>query len=265
MSFLSPEKEFVLVPSIHKGILNDNFTLVSELQERSQFSQVKNPLNLLNMQEGDLKSAIYIVKLKDFIDDVLEFVSDMDQELEKDFHRMEYYHDKNRVSTLKEFENLLENEVSSGGDEKKLLRVVGLASCLGLPICIVSRGLESPLYLAEMSHSAGGPGKKIIYPMKTTIRLDNQRNKWNVHVTKTIRCCTTTDAEKRKLSSDEISEISSRSLFGTSYGICTLEIMRKAEESDKVYITIDILRVPPVYGETHALLDFRPSIYFSHY
>lgn len=63
---------FILVPSNLKNILNDNFTIVSKIKERSQLDGICNPLDVLETTEGDIKSAIYKLKTSDFIDDALQ-------------------------------------------------------------------------------------------------------------------------------------------------------------------------------------------------
>jgi hypothetical protein len=241
---------FILVPSNSKNILNDNFTIVSEIKERSQLEGICNPLDVMDTSEGDIKSAIYKIKTRDFIDDTMEYITNINEELEKDFVRMKYLYGNKPFSSLEEFKIFL-NDIDDQ-EEKKLLSVVGVASCLGIPMTITSKSISHAntlnntfFFLAEMSS-----------PMVTKIHFCSSSKKWNIHVTKNVRCCA-----QNSFSSKNI---------GTSFGVCSFDIVRKGEDPENTYISIDFLRLPRLHSKRETfcapLLDLRPtSVIFSHH
>jgi len=257
---------FILVPSNAKNILNDNFTLVSDLKYPSQFEEICNPLDVMETIEGDIKSAVYKVKTSDFVADILHYISDIDEDLEKDFVRMKYFHGNESFSSLKEFKNFL-NEIDDQ-KEKILLSVIGLASCLGIPMSITTKSIsytntrdnaELFFFLAEMSSS-----------MVTTIRRCPSNAKWDILVTKNVRCCAFSYSDSIRAKSPKGSSNTKYEMRGTSFGVCSFEIVRKAEDPDNTYISIDFLRLPKISTQKETfyapLLDLRPtSVIFSHH
>jgi len=261
---------FILVPSNAKNILNDNFTLVSEIKEGSKFDEICNPLDVMQTTEGDTKSAVYKVKTSDFVADTLQYIPDMDADLQKDFIRMEYFHGNEPFSSLEEFKIFL-NEIDDQ-KEKMILSTIGLASCLGLPMAITSKSIsytntrdnaELFFYLAEMSS-----------PMVATVRRCPSSRKWDVRVTKTVRCCAFSHSQStfRKRKEERGCQSLTDVRPGTSFGVCAFEIVRKAADPENTYISIDFLRLPRRSTKSEPetlyapLLDFHPtSVTFSHH
>ena len=201
-----------------------NFTYITELRELN--SHIFFPI--LDMREGSVKSIFFRMTLENYLEDAYKYIKSIDTELEKDFPRMNYFIGGQKI----EYDNFLKYvEYVKDPIEKKLLKLTGSATSLGLGACLIKQGIESDLHVGEMEN------EERQFSMETFTKYNYEKALFDIKIHKILRCFALLEKSM------------------CTYATCILEISRKASFPDDIFITLNFLRIPPADGICR-ILDF---------
>lgn len=258
------DENFSLVPSVGQSILSfDEFTFIRTITNnllRSLEDSVMNRIcankldvdhiALLPMKPGESVSLMYWMHISEYLADWDLHVDNVENHVRRDASRLNCRIQKDKASA----DDILEyaNEWPTDSLDQKLIYAAGTATCIGSIAQLVSFGLlhEEILLCEQHKESTRKQTTAMnvnnVNPLMTRIYeyggRSGEASKTRLilfDASKVLSCC--------KITRDGAIE----------YGSCSMHVFRDPEDSEKMILIADILRVPPAPAGSHTFLSPR--------